>query len=260
MSTQITTEMLKELRDATGISVMQCKKALEEAEGSMEKALMILKKKSSDIAAKKADRTAADGLIVIKKGDGKAVMTILNCETDFVAKNDDFIALANTLADKAFAEGEESTRNASKELIDPVIQKIGENIVLGEIKTFTGPVIGTYVHNGKSGVVTVLEGGTEEIARDIAMHIAAMKPEYMSRDEVPAEKIAMAKELFEKEIAGSDKPEDIKAKMLQGKIDTYFKELSLLDQPFVKNPELTISALLAKNGAHLTSFVRQAIM
>jgi elongation factor Ts len=260
MSTQITTEMIKELRDATGVSVMQCKKALEEADGNMEKALMVLKKKSSEIAAKKADRTASDGLIVVKKEGNNAVMVVLNCETDFVAKNADFQTLAQALAEKAFADGAETARAVAKDMIDPVIQKIGENIVLGDVLSFSGPVIGSYVHNGKSGVVTVLTAGTEELARDIAMHIAAMKPEYLSKSDVPAEKIAMARELFEKEVASIDKPQEIKDKMLQGKLDTYFKEQTLLEQPYIKNPEVTIGALLAKAGAELTSFTRKAIM
>jgi len=257
---QITTELIKELRDATGISVMQCKKALEEADGNMEKALMILKKKSSEIAAKKAERGANDGLVVIKSQSGKAVMVILNCETDFVAKNEDFINLANTIAEKALNEGEESARASAKEMIDPVIQKIGENILLGDIKTFTGETIGSYIHNGKAGVVTILTGGNESLAKDIAMHIAAMKPEYKDRNEVPADKIEMAKEMFAKEIANSDKPEDIKQKMIEGKLDSYFREQSLLDQPFVKNPEVTVGKLLSQNNATLTSFTRQAIM
>lgn len=256
---QITTEMLKELRDLTGVSVMQCKKALEEAEGNKEKALMILKKKSSEMAAKKADRAAADGIIVIKKEGNKVVRVILNCETDFVAKNDDFTSLANAIADKALGEGEEAARTAAKDMIDPVIQKIGENILLGDIKTFTGGNIGMYVHNGKAGVITVLEGGDETLARDIAMHIAAMKPEFKSRDEVPAEKVELAKELFAKEVASIDKPEEIKNKMLEGKLATYFKEQSLLDQAFVKNPETTVGDLLKKNGATLVSFDRSVI-
>ncbi len=259
MSTTITTEMIKELRDATGVSVMQCKKALEEAGGDMEKALMVLKKKSSEIAAKKADRTAADGIVVVKTSPGKAVMAVLNCETDFVAKNDDFIKLADKIAEKALSEGADAARTEAKDMIDPVIQKIGENIVLGDIKTFEGPVIGTYVHNSKAGVVTVLHGGTEDVARDIAMHIAAMKPEYKTREEVPAEKVEMAKEMFMKDIASSDKPEDIKQKMLAGKIDTYFKEQTLLDQPFVKNPDMTIGQLLSQNNATLSSFSRLTI-
>ena len=255
----ITTEQLKELRDATGISVMQCKKALEEAEGNMEKALMILKKKSSDIAAKKADREVSNGSIVIKKADGKAVVVTLLCETDFVSQNDEFMAVANTIADEALKNGAESAKTASTELINSIIQKVGENIKLENVEIITGTTLGAYVHNGKSGVVVSLTGGTEDLARDIALHVAAMKPEYLKKDDVPAEKLALARELFEKEVNESDKPEDIKAKMLQGKIDTYFKEQTLLDQSFVKNPDMTIGTLVKNAGASIDSFKRYTI-
>ncbi len=256
----ITTEQIKELRDNTGVAVMQCKKALEEAEGNMEKALMILKKKSGDIAAKKAEREAKDGIIVIQKNGKKAVVAIVNCETDFVAKNSDFVALANTITAKALADGIDATVAGVADMINPVVQKIGENIQLGKIEMIEGENIGTYVHNGKAGVAVALSGGGEELARDIAMHIAAMKPEYISRDQVSTEKVAMAEELYGKEVNASDKPEEIKKKMLQGKIDTYFKEVTLLDQAFIKNPEMTIATLLKNAGdIKVTSMVREVI-
>lgn len=248
MSIQITTEEVKKLRDATGVSVMQCKKALEETEGDMEKAIMLLKKKSSDIASKKSDREALAGIVVIKQTSGKAIMLTLNCETDFVAKNDDFIALANKLADMAINEGTESVMSKSESEISPVVQKIGENIKLGGIKEYTGSIIGSYTHNGKAGVVVTLSGGTEDLARDIAMHIAAMKPEFTDRESIPEEKIELARELFTKEVEESNKPEDMKAKILEGKVDAYFKDLTLVDQTFVKNPEKTIGQLLKESG------------
>lgn len=250
----ITTEQVKELRDATGVSVMQCRKALEEAGGDMQKAIMILKKKSSEIAAKKSDREAKDGLIVVKKNDSKAVAVILNCETDFVSKNQDFVDLANAIADKALADGVDAAKAAAPEMINPVLQKIGENLQLGDIKEVSGSNLGVYVHNGKSAVITSLTGGTPEIAKDVAMHIAAMKPAYMTQSEVPEDARAMATEMFAKEVASSDKPEEIKAKMLQGKIDAYFKEQTLLDQSFIKNPDLTVSALIKNAGAELAGY------
>lgn len=242
----ITTEQIKELRDQTGVSVMQCKKALEEAGGDMEKAIMLLKKKSSEIAAKKSDRETADGLVVAKRDSGKTAIISLLCETDFVARNDDFVKLAESLAEKAFAEGKEGAEAGAAELINPVIQKIGENIRLGEVAVIDAPVSGAYVHNGKVGVVVALSGGTEELARDIAMHAAAMKPEYVTREEIPEAARSMAAEIFQKEVEESGKPEDIKKKMLDGKIETYFKERTLLDQSFIKDGDLTISGLLAK--------------
>lgn len=247
----ITTEQVKELRDATGISVMQCKKALEEAGGDMDKALMILKKKSSDVAAKKSDRVAKDGLIVLKKDGNKAVIVVLNCETDFVSKNEDFINLANAIADKAMAEGAEAAKNAAADMISPVVQKIGENIQLAEVSEVSGTNLGAYVHSGKKGVVVALSGGDEALAKDVAMHVAAMNPKYATMEDVPEEDKKMAVEIFSKEVAESDKPEEIKQKILKGKIDSYFKEQTLLEQPFIKNPDMTIGNLLKSGGAEI---------
>ncbi len=240
----ITAEQVKQLRDKTGVSVMQCKKALEEANGDMETALLVLKKKSTEVAEKKADRSAIDGLVSLKSDDSRAVIVVLNCETDFVAKSDDFIKLSNDLAEKAWAEGSEKTTAEAPDMISPVVQKTGENIQLGKIEEVSGGVIGTYVHNGKMAVVIKLEGGSKELARDIAMHSAAMKPEFISRENIAEDIKGKMTELFKKEVDESDRPEEIKAKMLAGKLDTYFKERTLLDQPFVKNPDTTIGAML----------------
>jgi elongation factor Ts len=255
----ITTEQVKELRDATGVSVMQCRKALEEAAGDMQKAIMILKKKSSEIAAKKSDREAKDGIVVVKKEGNKAVAVTLNCETDFVSKNQDFIDLANLIADKAMTDGVDAAKAAAPEMINPVIQKIGENLQLGDIKEVSGDNLGIYIHNGKSGVITTLTGGTPELAKDVAMHIAAMKPAYMKATDVPEDARTMATEMFQKEVAASDKPEEIKAKMLQGKTDTYFKEQTLLDQPFIKNPDMTVGALIKAGNAELAAYTTVSI-
>ncbi len=259
MSIKITAEQVKELRDATGVSVMQCKNALEEAEGDMEKALIILKKKSSSIAMKKADRDAHDGTIVVKEAAGKVVLLTLHSETDFVAKNDDFTTLANALADKAVAEGIDAMTAAAPDMINPVIQKVGEKIELGKVEEINGSTLGSYVHAGKSAVVVSLEGGSPELARDIAMHIAAMKPAFTHNSEITDEDKKKVIEVFEKEVAESDKPADIKAKMLEGKISTYFKEQTLMDQPFIKDPNMTIEKLLASKGAKLVKFVRESI-
>lgn len=259
MSIEITTELIKELRDATGISVMQCKKALEEVGGDIEKALIVLKKKSGDIAAKKSDRDAKDGMIIVVNGVGKSVLLTLHCETDFVAKNSDFTGLAQALADKALAEGVDAMKVASADMINEIIQKVGEKIELGTVKEITGTVLGSYVHSGKSAVLVSLTGGTPELAKDIAMHIAAMKPAYMTREEVTEDAVAKAKEVFMKEVAESDKPQEIKDKMLEGKINTYFKEQTLMDQSFIKNPDMTIKALLEKEKATIVTFVRESI-
>ncbi|MCX6756465.1 MAG: translation elongation factor Ts [Candidatus Nomurabacteria bacterium] len=259
MSIQITTELIKELRDSTGVSIMQCKKALEEAEGDMEKALLVLKKKSSDIAMKKADREAHEGSITVKTSGNKTVILTLYCETDFVARNEDFVNLANTLTDKALNEGVEAMQNSSLELINTVVQKCGEKIELGKVEMIEGDVVGSYVHMGKTAVLVSLTGGTAEIAKDVAMHIAAMKPAYITREEIDEKAQTAVRELFAKEVSESDKPEDIKAKMLEGKINTYFKEQTLLDQPFIKNPDITIATLLSNNKAVIAKISRESI-
>ncbi len=259
MTVQITTELIKELRDATGISVMQCRKALEEAEGDMEKALAILKKTSSDIALKKAGRSANDGRVMVKADGKKAVMVALHSETDFVAKNEDFIKVHSALVDKAFAEGVDKMKEEAKSMIDPLIQKTGENIQLGEVYEVKGEVLGNYVHNNKSAVVVSLEGGNPETAKDIAMHIAAMKPEYIFPTDINDDTRKTVAEIFQKEVDGIDKPEEIKKKMLDGKIATYFKEKTLLEQPFIKNPDESIAKVLESAGAKILEVKRYSI-
>ena len=259
MSTIITTELVKELRDATGISVMQCKRALEEAEGNMEKALAILKKTSSDIALKKADRQLNSGALMIKSDNNKTVLVALLCETDFVSKNEDFTSLLSKLTEKTFSSGIEGMKNQSKEMIDQVIQKTGENIGLGDIYEVSGSVVGSYIHNNRIGVIVSLEGGNIEIAKDIAMHIAAMKPEYISKEDITPEIKSTMLEIFQKEVASIDKPEEIKKKMLDGKIATYFKEKTLLDQPFIKNGDETVGQLLEKSKAKIKEVKRYSI-
>lgn len=251
MSIQITTEQVKELRDSTGISVMQCRNALIEAEGDMKKALAILKKTSSDIAQKKVNREIKDGRVSIKSGGGKAILVSLGCETDFVAKNEDFMTLLQALTAKAFTDGIEKMKMDAKEIIDPIIQKTGENIQLGAAYEVTGNVLGNYVHNNKTGVIVSLIGGNSELAKDVAMHVTAMKPEYISRDDITEDVKKTMQEVFEKEVANINKPEEIKKKMLEGKISTYFKEKTLLDQAFIKDGEQTVGKLLEKNQAKI---------
>lgn len=259
MSITITTELIKELRDQTGISVMQCKRALEEAEGDMNKALAILKKTSSDIALKKGDREAKDGRVYIKQDGTKAVLVALHCETDFVAQNEDFVNLSQALGDMAFDKGIDAMKEASKEMINPIIQKTGENIQLGECFEVLGSTIGSYVHMNKMGVIVSLEGGNADVARDIAMHITAMKPEYLSESDISDEAKTTMNEIFTKEVASIDKPEDIKKKMLEGKMGTYFKEKTLVNQPFIKNGDQTIGQLLESNKATLKEVKRYSI-
>jgi elongation factor Ts len=262
MSIKITTELIKELRDQTGISIMQCKRALEEADGDMKKALAILKKTSSDIALKKAGRVALDGRVMVKENKGnvnKAVLVALHCETDFVAKNEDFTNLLGALTDKALQEGVEKMKASAKDMIDPIIQKTGENIQLGDVYEVVGSVLGNYVHNNKMAAIVSLEGGNVELARDIAMHITAMKPEYISKEEITEDAKTTMASVFEKEVASVDKPAEIKKKILFGKMATYFKEKTLLEQPFIKDGDKTVGALLSEARATIKEVKRSFI-
>lgn len=256
MTTPITTEQVKELRDKTGISVMQCRKALEEANGDMDKALIILQKKGGEAAQKKSDRSAADGIVIMRTDGKRALTVVLNCETDFVAKNEDFINLANTLADMAWADGVEKMQEAAPELINAVVLKTGENIQLGGAEDISGDVVNGYTHfDHKSAATVVLTGGTPEVAKDIAMHVAAMKPTFLSSNDISEENRANVKAVMEDEVAKSDKPQDIKDKMLEGKINGFFAEQTLLNQPFFKAPEKTIEQYAKDNGATVQKFV-----
>ncbi len=262
MSTPITTELIKKLRDETSVSVMQCKKALEEAEGDFDKAVLILKKKSSEIAAKKSDRETGVGTLVMRKNDNKAVIVELNCETDFVAKNDDFVKLSNTLADMALENGKDNTMEAGKALIDEVIQKVGENIKIGSITEITGSPIGAYVHDGRiASIVTLSNGGDENLAKDFAMHITAMNPEFKEKGDIPAETLAGIRSIAEKEMsedeAMANKPEEMKAKILEGKVEGYLKERILMEQPFFKDTSKTISQVLGTT--QIDQYVRVSI-
>ena len=251
MSQEISMDLVKELRNSTGISVMQCRKALIEAEGDMEKAIAILKKNSASIAEKKADREAKDGAVVVATNGNKNIILALHCETDFVAKNEDFVKLMDSLAEIAINESIDNMRARAKDLIDPVIQKTGEKIELGEVLEIDGNIVNSYVHNGKSAVVVSLSAGDKNLAKDIAMHVAAMRPEFINESEISPEAKNMMLELFQKEVENVDKPAEIKEKMLQGKISAYFKEKTLMEQPFIKNPEMTIAKLLASANAQI---------
>jgi len=249
MPKNITTKLIKELRDATGISVMQCKNALEKAEGDMNKALAILKKASSDIALKKANREAKDGRVCIKEEEKKSVLVALHCETDFVSRNKDFVSLLSDLTNMTLKEGIEKMKESAKDMIDPIVQKTGEKI----------DILGNYVHNNKIAVIVSLEGGNKELAKDIAMHIAAMKPEYISRNEITEDVKKTIDEIFQKEIADVNKPENIKKEILKGKIAAYFKEKTLFDQAFIKDQNETIGELLDKNRAKIKEVKRYSI-
>lgn len=257
----ITTEQLKTLRNETGISVMQCKKALEEAGGDLEKARVILKKKSGDVAAKKADRELGAGFIVSAQNDNKAVLLTLLCETDFVAQNSDFVEMAKSLADKTLSDGKDSIVESSATAINEMMQKMGENIQIGEIAEINSSSFGLYNHNGHFASIVVLKTKNDDLAKDIAMHATAMRPTYLTEKDIPEAAREAAKEIFMKEIEeqSSDKPEEMKAKILEGKLGAYFKEQILLNQSFIKDPSKTIEQLVKEAGNEIESFVIQQI-
>lgn len=253
--TTITTEQVKELRDKTSVSVMQCRKALEEAEGDMEKAIILLRKKGSEMAEKKSDRSASDGRIFIKQDGSRAVVLTLYCETDFVAQNEGFMACGQAIVENAWTDGAEKATEIAPGLINEAVLKTGENIQLGTIEEHKGDVVGSYTHfTGKTAVVVVLKGGDVDVAKDIAMHISAMKPTYLQSSDIKEGDREAVIEVLKKEVDESGKPEDIKAKMMEGKISGYFKEQTLLDQSFFKNPEMTIEKFLSGKGAEVVSF------
>ncbi len=259
----ISASMVKELRERTGLGMMECKKALNEADGDVEVAIENLRKASGLKAAKKAGRTAADGVVSLKVSDDNSYGVIIevNSETDFVARDAGFLAFVEKVLDKAFAnkqtdvaalmDGElESEREA-------LVQKIGENISVRRVAVVEGGVIDGYVHsNNRIAVMTQLEGGEAELARDIAMHVAAVNPQVIKPEDMPEEIVAKEKEIIKAQPDMEGKPAEIVEKMMMGRINKFLKEGSLVEQPFVKDPEVKVGKLLSDAGTAIQSFVR----
>jgi elongation factor Ts len=266
----ISAALVKELRERTSAGMMECKKALVETNGDIEAAVEYLRKAGMAKADKKADRTAAEGLIVIEtSGDAKkAAMVEVNCETDFVAKDDNFqkfakevasIVLAQTPADlDSLLATKMQAGDSVQDTIKGLIAKIGENMSVRRfiILESSAGAIGSYSHGSRIGVLVNMEGGDGELVKDIAMHIAASKPECVSAEQVPAELIEKEKEIFSAQAAESGKPADIIEKMVSGRINKYLKEITLLGQPFVKDPDTTIEKLLKSKNATVVAFNR----
>lgn len=267
----ITAQMVKELREKTGAGMMDCKKALVETDGDMEKAIDLLREKGIAKAAKKSDRIASEGMTHVVSNDKHAIVLEVNAETDFVAKNDKFQELVEKLANHLLAVRPASLEDALKteiedgvtvqEYITEAITKIGENISLRRFDiTEKGEncAFGEYIHmNGRIGVVVLLNGTTDSaVAKDIAMHIAAINPKYISREDVDAEELAHEKEVLTQQALNEGKPENIVEKMVEGRLKKWLSEISLLDQPFVKDPDMTVGEYAKKHGATVESFVR----
>jgi elongation factor Ts len=263
----ISASMVKELRERTGAGMMECKKALVETGGDMEAAAELLRKSGQAKADKKAGRVAADGKIVIKADGGKAVVVEVNSETDFVAKDENFISFADAVADVAMASGTIDVQALAKETLadgrsveqarTDLISKVGENISVRRIANVTsGGPLGHYTHGAKIGAVVALDGGDEDLARDIAMHVAAINPTCIDERGVPAETLERERRIFAEQAAESGKPPEIVEKMVSGRVAKFLKEITLVGQPFVKDDKISVGKLLDKAGAKVTAFVR----
>lgn len=248
---------ISELRDKTGIGIGDCKAALEEAGGDINLAVEIMRKKGELKAAKKADRTAKEGVIALLEKDGKLTVVTLNCETDFVALTDDFNKTVEDFAAKLLELGDEAAfRTWAEEYIkNELVMKIGENLQLGACGIFSGPVVGNYLHSNKkiAGVV-ILSGGEPGLARDIAMQVAAMSPRYLNPESVPAEDLEKEKEIYREQLKNENKPEAIWDKIIEGKLAKFYEENCLSSQRFIKDDEKKIKDLLG--GNQLISYAR----
>lgn len=262
----ISAATVKELRERTAAGMMDCKKALEEANGDIELAIENMRKSGQAKAAKKAGRIAAEGVIFARTEGNVAVMIELNCETDFVSKDAGFLAMGQKIveiaatqkiADVDALKAADFGNGESVELtITNLIAKIGENMNLRRVMLVEGDNLGTYVHGSRIGVITKLVGGTDELAKDLAMHVAANSPQFVKPEDVSAEVVAKEREIQIDIAINSGKPKEIAEKMVEGRMKKFTGEVSLTGQPFVKDPSMTVAELLKKEGADVVSFTR----
>lgn len=270
----ISAKLVKELREKTGAGMMDCKKALTETDGDIDKAIDYLREKGIAKAAKKADRIAAEGLVHVETKGNDAVIVEINSETDFVARNEGFQELVKEIANQVLdtkAETVEALMETTlpngksvDERIKEAISTIGEKLSVRRfaIRTKTdNDAFGAYLHmGGRIGVLTVVEGSTdEEAARDVAMHIAAINPKYVSSEQVSEEEINHEREVLKQQALNEGKPENIVEKMVEGRLRKYLQEICAVDQDFVKNPEVTVEAFLKTKGGKLVDFVRYEV-
>ncbi|MCH2557245.1 MAG: translation elongation factor Ts [Alcanivorax sp.] len=268
----VTAAMVKELRERTGLGMMECKNALVEAGGDIEKAIEDLRKSGQAKAAKKAGRTAAEGAVVVATSDDnkRAVMVEINSETDFVARDDNFLGFCNKVAGAALAADEVDVAKIAElkledggtleEARQALVQKIGENIqVRRAVRLSADGVVGSYVHGGKIGVLVALNGGDAELGKDVSMHVAAVNPMVVKSDEVPAEVLDKEREIIRAQPDMEGKPAEIVEKMVGGRINKFLKEVSLNDQPFVKDPNTTVGKLVKDAGAEVVAFERLVV-
>jgi elongation factor Ts len=268
----ITAAMVKELRERTGAGMMECKKALTETNGDMEAAIEHMRKTGMAKAEKKAGRIAAEGKVVVAMNDDatRGVILEVNCETDFVSSGDDFSGFTNKVAKAALEQQPANIDELNALAIDggtvdevrrALIAKIGENISVRRFELINAGSgkLASYLHGTRIGVVVDMEGGSDELARDIAMHVAASKPAYVSADNVPGDVVEKEKEILIAQAQDSGKPDDIIEKMVEGRIRKYLAEITLLGQPFVKDPDQVVEKLLKSAGAKVVMFARYEV-
>lgn len=265
----VTASMVKELRERTGAGMMECKKALVEVNGDLDAAADNMRKAGLAKADKKSGRIAAEGRVVIEVSeDGRSAAIVeVNSETDFVSGGDDFANFAQGIAATVLAsrpadlEALNATAMADGQSVEDarraLIAKIGENIQVRRFSVIESPdVLGAYSHGARIGVLVCMKGGSEELARDVAMHVAASRPQYALESEVPAEQVAHEKEILMGQARQEGKPEEIVEKMVVGRLKKFFAEITLVGQPFVKDPDITVGKLLKNNKAEVVSFLR----
>jgi len=259
----VSAKLVKELRDRTGLGMMECKKALAEAGGDIELAIEELRKSSGMKAAKKAGRTAADGVVVVRVADDNSygVIVEVNSETDFVARDEGFLGFAGKIADAAFtAKSEDVAALMAGDLEsarEALVQKIGENISVRRVSVVEGESVGAYVHsNNRIAVLVSVSGANADVAKDVAMHVAAVNPQVISKEDMPAEVIAKEKEIILAQPDMASKPGEIAEKMVMGRIAKFLAENSLLEQAFVKNPDQKVGDMVKAAGGSVVSFSR----
>jgi elongation factor Ts len=266
----ITADSVKQLRERTGAGMMECKKALVETQGDLDAAAELMRKTGLAKADKKASRVAAEGTVAIERSGSTAVLVEINCETDFVSRSDEFQAFAQAVAKSGLAASVDtleallaSTSGGATSIDDQrraLIAKIGEKISVRRFVKVTAPgALGTYIHGSRIGCVVALEGGDEALAKDLAMHVAAVNPAFIDASEVPAEILDKEREILTEQTKGEKKPAEIIAKMVEGRLRKYLAEITLVGQPFVKDPDTTVEKLLKQAGAKVVRFVRYEV-
>ena len=266
----ITADSVKQLRERTGAGMMECKKALVETKGDLDAAAELMRKSGMAKADKKAARVAAEGTVAIERSGGDAALVEVNCETDFVARSDEFQGFARDVAAAALKHAPSTLEDLLKlphgggssldERRRALIAKIGENIAVRRFVRVSSPgPLGTYIHGSRIGSVVALQGGDDSLARDLAMHVAAANPAYIDAGDVPADMLAKEREILTEQTKGEKKPPEIIAKMVEGRLRKYLAEITLMGQPFVKDEDTTVEKLVKKAGAKVLMFARYEV-